>query len=77
MSDTERLHAELLEHDRASAAFWRRFRRSLWAFGSGVGTMLMAAKLRDHGLPSIDAVFVLWGVGTLAMFARSMEIAHE
>lgn len=71
MSDMDRIADEWHAQDRESAAMWARVRKSLWAWGSGVGTMLLAVKLRDKGMDAVDAWFVMGFVGNIAMFGAS------
>lgn len=54
-----------------------RMRRGLWAWGSGVATMLIAVAYRDKGLAAIDAWYVSGMVGAAAMFVKAVASDDE
>lgn len=46
--------------------------RGLWAWGSGVATMLIAVAVRDKGADVFELWYLTGAVGAVAMFTRAV-----
>ena len=51
--------------------------RGMWAWGSGVATMLVAVAFRDKGWSAVDAWYVSGIVGAAAMFWKAVASDGE